>query len=46
MVNIDLEEWAVKAVYEAIAWHTAAIDVSLASKEQPDWGTGSLVKIK
>ena len=33
-------------VQEAIAWHTVAIDVSLSSKDNPDWGTGSLVKIK
>jgi hypothetical protein len=42
----DLDEQALTGVYEAIAWHTIAIDVSLGSKNNPDWGTGSLVTIK
>jgi hypothetical protein len=46
MPSQDLEEQAAKAVQEAVAWHTVAVDVSLALKTQPEWGTGSLIKIK
>lgn len=46
MNSFDLEKQAIIGVQEAIAWHTVAIDISLASKDSPDWGTGSLVKIK
>ena len=46
MNSSDLEKQAIIGVQEAIAWHTVAIDVSLGSKDNPDWGTGSLVKIK
>jgi len=44
MNNSNLEKQATMGVQEAIAWHTVAIDVSLASKYSPDWGTGSLVR--
>jgi hypothetical protein len=44
--NLDLEEQAIIGIKEAIGWHTVAIDVSLGSKNKPDWGTGSLVTIK
>lgn len=41
----DLDEQAFRGVCEAIASHTVVIDVSLVSKQKPDWGTGSLIKI-
>jgi hypothetical protein len=46
MNTSELEKQALIGVQEAIAWHTVAIDISLGSKDNPDWGTGSLVKIK
>ena len=46
MNNSELEKQAITGVNEAIGWHTVAIDVSLGSKNNPDWGTGSLVTIK
>lgn len=41
-----LEEHARRAVEEAVSNHTVIVDVSLASTTPPDWGTGSLLKIK
>jgi hypothetical protein len=46
MDDRDLEEYAAKGVQERVAWHTVAVDVSLASRDQPKWGTGSLVEIE
>ena len=51
MDEYELENQASIAVQEAIAWHTLAIDVSLANKDnpdksKPDWGTGSLIRIQ
>jgi hypothetical protein len=51
MDEYESETQASIAVQEAIAWHTLAIDVSLANKDnpdknKPDWGTGSLIRIR
>ena len=46
MNNSELEKQALIGVQEVIAWHTVAIDISLGSKNNPDWGTGSLVEIE
>ena len=43
MDSSDLEEQALIAVQEAIGTHTVAIDISLSSKDKPDWCTGSLI---
>lgn len=43
MDSSDLEEQALIAVQEAIGTHTVAIDISLSSKDNPDWCTGSLI---
>jgi len=46
MSDLYLEEQAFQGVCEAIASHTVVIDTSLVSKQKPDWGTGSLIKIR
>lgn len=46
MDSWTLREHARTAIEEAVAWYTVAIDVSLASENGPNWGTGSLIQLE